>query len=617
MRPPVRPIVRLTCALALLALPAAAGAGARIDPIAGAETLGLACAPATSADGVEYTRCTGEISSFDGVGLDTDLSLPKDQKPPYPTILMLHGWSQDKTAWQSPTRDGGTNPDKFHWNNVWFVSKGYAVVNYTARGFKESCGQLDAEADCVFPPNRAWTHLADRRWETKDSQHILGLLVDERIADPARLASTGGSYGGGQSWLLATSLPWTSPGGHAGLQLAAAVAKYPWTDLLNSLVPNGRASDDVNQQPSHEQPFGIPKESYIDGLYAAGRTFGEGRYNMSDPSEFHSHLDTQFGRVQAGEPYEPDPVIDLLAAEYRHKSPYHADQYFAAISAGTIHPVPVFSIQGWTDPLFPAIETLQMYRRLKAADPEYPIDMAFGDLGHSNAQNPPYQWEHINTQGNQFLNSFVLGQGQSTPTTHALAFVTHCPEAEGPKPTLEGTSWDQMAEGRVTATGAGSRTTTSSPPDPEELQTDPILQMDTCLTNGTSAKPGTWTWEVGNDGFTLLGLPEVKVAYAMTGADATVAFKLWDLPPAGDKVMVDRGVYRLSVAGGDPVNDTIDLDLFGNAWQFEPGHRIQLQISQTDAAYLRPDNLPSSITWSNPQLTLPVRQGFDLALAGV
>lgn len=612
----MRPLIRLLTALSLLALPGAAGAGARIDPADGAEALGLTCAPATSEDGVEYTRCTGEIPSFDNVGLDTDLSLPKDGKPPYPTILMLHGWSQDKTAWQAASRDGGGNPDKYHWNNLWFVSKGYAVVNYTARGFKESCGQLDNEADCVFPPNRAWTHLADRRWETKDSQHMLGLLVDEGIADPKRLASTGGSYGGGQSWLLATSLPWDSPAGHQDLQLAGAVAKYPWTDLLHSLVPNGRASDDVNQAPSHERPFGVAKESYIDGLYAAGRAVGEGRYNTSDPTELHSDLDAQFALVQAGEPYAT-PATDFLAAEYRHKSAYYADQYFAALAAGAVDPVPVFSIQGWTDPLFPAGETLQMYRKLKAVDPEYPIDMAFGDIGHSNAQNPPYQWEYINTQGNQFLNTFVLGQGVGSPTTHAFAFVTHCPEAEGPKPTLEGTSWDQMAAGLITAEGAGSRSTMSTPPDPEELQTDPILRMNTCLTNGTSAKPGTWTWDVGNDGFTLLGLPEVKVSYAMTGADATVAFKLWDVPSTGDKVLVDRGVYRLSVAGGDSPAGTIDLDLFGNAWQFEPGHRMQLQVSQTDAAYLRPDNLPSSISWSNLRLMLPIRQGLTGTLAAV
>jgi predicted acyl esterase len=614
MAPLTRLAVLVTLVVSSVGLSAAARA--EVDPVEAAEDLGLTCAPVTSADGVKYTKCTGELPSFDGVGLDTDLSLPVKGKAPLPTLLMLHGWSGDKTNWQASSRDGDGNPDKYHWNNVWFVSKGYAVVNYTARGFQGSCGQSELEADCVFPPNRAWTHLADRRWETRDSQHILGLLVDAGIADPERLASTGGSYGGGQSWLLATSLPWDSPDG-VELQLAGAVPKYPWTDLLNSLTPNGRASDDVDQTPSHETPFGIPKESYIAGLYAAGRAVGDGRYNTSDPSEVHSDLDAQFLRVQAGDPYEPDPVIDAIAAEYRHKSPYYAQDYFAALSAETIEPVPVFSIQGWTDPLFPAAETLQMYRKLKAADPDYPVYMAFGDIGHSNAQNPPRQWRHINGQGNQFLNTFVGGRGGGTPTTNVFAFITQCPETQGSQPPLSGTDWDHMASGLVTANGLGSRMTSSAPPDPEETETDPIVNMDTCLTNSTAPKPATWAWTVPDDGFTQVGLPEVEVSYSLAGLDATVAFKLWDVPPTGDKVLVDRGMYRLSVAGGDDPAGTIDLDLFGNAWRWEEGHQIQLQVSQTDTAYLRPDNLLSSISWSNPQLTIPIRQGFTQTLTSV
>ena len=99
-------------------------------------------------------------------------------------------------------------------------------------------------------------HVADRRWETKDSQTLLGDLVDAGVSDPSRLAASGGSYGGGQSWLLATSMPWKSAKG-ATLQLAAAVPHYPWTDLLYSLAPNGRENDDPPERilgPRREEP---------------------------------------------------------------------------------------------------------------------------------------------------------------------------------------------------------------------------------------------------------------------------------------------------------------------------------------------------------------------------
>ena len=153
-------------------LVAALAAWSQLTPPAGASSrptladraqtqLGLQCSPKTSNDGVHYTFCTGEIPSFDGIGLDTDLSIPTAATRPRPTLLMLHGWSQDKTVWEAKARSGD-GADTWHWNNVWFVSRGWVVVNYTARGFKQSCGSMDSDSDC----DRGYTHLAARRFET-------------------------------------------------------------------------------------------------------------------------------------------------------------------------------------------------------------------------------------------------------------------------------------------------------------------------------------------------------------------------------------------------------------------------------------------------------------------
>lgn len=605
-------VVTVTVLLAAVAPAGAAGSrpegkGPAQSPAEAASSLGMTCAPVTSEDGVTYEKCTGEIPSFDGIPLDADLSLPAGARGPLPTIVMLHGWGGNKGDWQATSREGD-GADRYHWNNVWFASQGYAVLNYTARGFQQSCGITDIDPACAT----GWTHLADRDHEGRDSQHLLGLLVDSGIADADRLAATGGSYGGGQSWLLATSVPWRTPAG-ATIQLSAAVPKYPWTDLLHSLIPNGRASDDADQSPSHEKPFGVMKDSYVTGLWAIGRAGGNGRYG-ANPVETHSFLDGQYALAQAGEPYAP-VATDIFARDFRNKSAYYATEYFSAVADGSVEPVPVFSIQGWTDPLFPAAETLQMYRKLKAIDADYPIYMAFGDLGHSYAKNPKGQWVHINTQGNQFLDQFVRGQGEGRPTTNIFAFVTSCPKNDDPQEPLSGTDWDRMAAGRVVAHGEGSRTTTWAPTNLEDgLATDPIVNGG-CRTEAASSNDplsATWTWPVPEGGFTMLGLPELKIDYSLTGVDATAAFKLWDVAPDGTKTLVDRGVYRLSVAGGDATSGTIDLDLFGNAWDFLPGHAFQLQVSQADVPFLRPDNLPSTISWSNAELSIPVRQGFTL-----
>ena len=79
------------------------------------------------------------------------------------------------------------------------------------------------------PTARAgWIHLADQRYEARDTQHLLGLLVDQGVARPGALGVTGISYGGGQSLELAflrdrirnpdgSFAPWRSPKGTAAV----------------------------------------------------------------------------------------------------------------------------------------------------------------------------------------------------------------------------------------------------------------------------------------------------------------------------------------------------------------------------------------------------------------
>ena len=601
----MRPISKLFAFVLFLSLAVPAGAQAKAPPTLdqlAASKLGMTCSAASSSDHrpVHYMSCSGEIPSFDGIGIDTDLSIPVGATSPLPAVLMLHGWGGDKTDWES-TSTAGDGADSWHWNNVFFVSNGWVAVNTTARGFQESCGMQDQDANCTD----GFTHLSDRRFETRDSQTILGKLVDAGIASRRKLAATGGSYGGGQSWLLATSTPWKSPKG-TRLQLAAAVAKYPWTDLLDSLAPNGRATPDRNQSGPHNDPFGVPKESYIDGLYATGRSSANGRYD-TNAADFGTDLDEQYQRVQQGEPYDPstDPRLQGMVDSFRYRSPYDATAYFKRLKAGTIRPVPVMSIQGWTDPLFPPVQTLQMFRKLKAADPGYPITMAFGDIGHSNATNPAWQWHRINRLAWGFLQAHVLGMRSKAPASQAYSFQTECTGSEHPA-AMSG-RWDSLANARdlFTETDVPAMTTSSADQNPADgAATDPIANMNTCLTeDSNTTDAGAAYYSFGAHGMHLLGLPTVTADYSLTGQDAVVAFKLWDQAPDGSKTLVTRGEYRLST--GDPAQGKIVTHLYGNDWVFPAGHRIVLQITQDDSPYLRPDNEPSSIDWSAITLDVP------------
>jgi hypothetical protein len=306
--------------------------------------------------------------------------------------------------------------------------------------------------------------------------------------------------------------------------------------------------------------------------------------------------------------------VQTFVQDYRNKSAYYANDYFAAVRSGTVKPVPVFSIQGFTDPLFPAVETLQMYRKLKAYDPNYPVAMAFGDIGHDNAQNPHAQWHWLNNQGNQFLN-FAFGEGAGTPTTTVSALLTQCPASDTLGQVFSGTSWDAIRRGVVHASAPSARTTTNPAVDPAGTADDPITNGAGCLQ--TSASPNdassSWSWPVPPSGFTQLGLPRLTVDYAMTGTDATLALRLWDVAPDGTKTLVDRGEYRLTAAANGPAG-TLTAELYGNCWKWQAGHRIQLQVTQNDFPYLRPDNEPSQLSLSNPHFDVPTAEAVDRTL---
>src|SRR5438270_7824266 len=84
--------------------------------------------------------CSGRIPSWDGVPLDTDLTLPAGPLVPRPLIVMLHGYANQKTEWESASA-ANDNPDKDHYNNFWLASQGYAVLTYTAPGSHSPVGQ--------------------------------------------------------------------------------------------------------------------------------------------------------------------------------------------------------------------------------------------------------------------------------------------------------------------------------------------------------------------------------------------------------------------------------------------------------------------------------------------
>jgi ABC-2 type transport system ATP-binding protein len=584
-------------ALALVAALACAGpASAQTDPLG---PLRDSCVGKTSTDPkpaprVRYRICTAKVESFDGTPLDVTLTLPaKRSGRRLPLVVFLHGFLSQKQEYLSETREG-TGPDRgdadsyktVRWNNIWFASRGYAVVTYSARGHGDSGGQIG---------------LASRDLEVRDTQHLTGLLVDRagslaRI-DRRRLGVIGGSYGGGQTWLLMTTRPdpkldygtWRTPQGRL-VTLGAAVPTYTWSDLLYSLVPSGRHLSSGVDPETATRPLGVAKITLLDGFLAtAGQRLPQQTYGW-------------LTRVNAGEPYDAgDPVVEEARRELTGpRSAFYQDDYFATLAERRVRRVPVFAAQGWTDPLFPAIEALRMYRRLNAASPGYPMRLYLGDFEHLTARAKVADLRHFHVLANHFLDRHLRGRGPKQPR-EVRAAITNCDEKRF-GPVIRARTYDELAPAQRSFELGGPKQTASRGAGP---LTDPVVLAQQrgrgCITTTAPASAGSATYRIPLDApATLVGLPRLTLSYTATAPDFELNAHLWDVGPDGTRTLIDRGAYR----GGPELSGTVEYELFGNAWHLKAGHELELELLQDDSTFLRPDNFASTVTVQDARLGL-------------
>jgi len=635
----VRRVLLGLIAAVALALPARAGA---------AELPPDFTAPCPAYGDVQI--CSGQVPSFDGTSLDVDLTLPMhDTGAQHPLIVMLHGFGNNKHEWEAKT-DEGDGADKLRWNNHWFAEHDYYVLTYTARGFRDDGPTDDSQpatpsGTSVGPP-AGTIHVKSRNWEIRDTQWLSALVAASfPDVDPSRVAVTGGSYGGGESWLQASQATWTFPHSRDPslpvLDLQVAVPKYPWTDLAYALAPNGHGGGPTRQDlyessqappdsdtgggtPATGNPLGVPKASYITGLFALGTTrgvFDEGV--PPDEENGPENIPAWNARITGtGDPYpDGDPLLQQAARGLTElRSAYYQDEGFTRQVGG--REVAVFSIQGWTDDLFNAVESFREFKYLKRLDPLWPVSVAVADVGHSRAQNRPETWQRLNAQAFQFLQSQIGGSHRQATTVFSQA--TSCATGVAPAVEVTATTPEGLSRGSLTVAYGGFPRTLTNPPgalDPNGLATDPITGNPGCRTSpGPAAGGYTGVSEPLPDYTSYVGLGEVRVQYALTPAatQAQLDARVWDVPPSGPALLVTRGMYRLDTLNGyDTPAGTLRLPLWGNHWQLAPGHRIRLDLTQADDPTLRPNNLPSSLEiLSSPRLILPTREAREQALTG-
>jgi predicted acyl esterase len=587
---------------------------------------------------IDFRLCRGKVTARDGtVKLDTDVTLPGRGRGPFPLIVMLHALGGAKQSYeclgeQTPGA-GGSSPGckvvegtggTYRYNNLWFASRGYAVLNYTARGFHNSkCVNDDKPSqdadDVLYPPSTygpspaCMLQLDHVDHEVTDTQYLVGRLVDGTLLELSniefiarKIGVTGVSYGGGHTWLLTRENSWRSPKGRS-IRVGAAVPIIGFTDLADSIAPNGRARDDVVQTTDAgergAQAVGVLKESYVEAFVLALTL------TAAEFGALPGYLKAWNERFGNGEPYDDALVQDALDKLLLERSAYYVP------SAGKR--TPILAVQAFTDGVFPAIESLRMYTRLVEEDADYPIRVYLGDWGHPIAQNKAGETLYIARLVNRWFGHYLKKVG-AEPAGIVEARRTSCGESIGRL--YRGTSWEDLrTEPFATENAvAGVLGTPSADPHAAAVDPDPSRpNAGRCRTTGTAVAPDNVAVNVAvpPEGLTMLGLPEVTLTADPSAAEMYVVARLWDVDPAaGEQTLVTRGVWRL---GGDEAGQIVVMQLFGNAYRFRPGHEIRLELTADDArAFKNWEQLnvpaPGEIAISNVGLSIPVADAANL-----
>jgi pimeloyl-ACP methyl ester carboxylesterase len=576
-----RPALLGAAVAALLALAPASPASAA-DPT----PFGHACTPQNGVRFCPTTDLASRPTSFDGTPLDIDVTLPPTGDGPFPTILLLHGLGGDKTSFESAGADAA-------YTNWAFAQKGYAVVTPTARGFGNSCGKVESRTPgCTT----GWTRLGDMRYEVRDIQTLVGQLVDQGVVNPKAIGSTGISYGGGFSTMLAflkdrvrlpdgSYQPWTSPKG-TPISLTAAWPRWLWSNGEAIFTRNGRG-------PWSRTPTGVEAQAYAGGIF--GVAFGgfvapTGGDLSTDITRWKSQLDSgTFGAATTA----------TLDNSYN----YHG---VAGVS-GT--PSPLLLQSGWTDALFPVGQSLGAYDHIRSQSKSAPVALQVADLGHAPGANHPKDVAAFDAQGLAFFDAWVKGAGGTKPAPGSVtAFTMTCPAtaSAGGGP-IKASSFSRLSTSKLTF-GAGSskalKITSKGASSKLAGELSPLSATGShCATHAVD-KTSKAVVATVSKGQTLIGQPVITGTVAVKGRYGQLDARLWDLnAKTGKQQLIDRGAYRLK----DNEKGTFRFTLDGNGWKFPKGHRIVVELLGRDAPTYGVSPATFSATLTKVKVSLPVR----------
>jgi hypothetical protein len=420
------------------------------------------------------------------------------------------------------------------------------------------------------------------------------------------VAVTGASYGGGHSW-LALLAPTFSTRMGTNVRIRTVVPIAPWTDLLYSLMPNGSPRSSVDRP-------GALKFSYASAFYWGGqREPGDGPEPWYD--NYPAYLRAWYTSLVATEPtLNPlyPQVRDGLAG---YRSIWWQQGFWTAIAA---NPVPIFQVQGLTDDLFPLDEAKRMLLALNRLSPGYPIASYFGDIGHPGARNKPGEIEYVMGLIRAWLAYYLKGVG--APPAHIIHAAITRP-ADTPfssADVIPVASYAELSNDRRDFTFPDVRELLNPASGlPSGAFRDPVLEaglvaageLEPYLGPEPVIDPTAVAFEVElSEPLLIAGQPQVTLDAVPTASRVQFNVRLFGIGD-GHVELITRGTYTFDTGGVAPPLSPIALTIqtYGNLWQAARGHRLRLEITNVDAPFLAPSQVPSATTISNVRLVLPVR----------
>ncbi len=474
--------------------------------------------------------------------------------PAAPAAIYIHGWGGRRL----------TGTDNLAYK---IAAAGYVVLSYTARGFGagESGGQVS-----LAGPN-----------EINDLEEIIDWLIDDPdgVIGPrvSKIGVVGASYGGGHGFQIATDP-----------RVAAVCALVGWTDLEQSLYPNGV----INYKLGLAEFYG-----------------GLERDHSSPP--FYNYSQLQFDMFDAaaeGRAY-PDQVKRKLS----NRSIARRDENARESLIETRKPkAPIFIIQSWDDYLFPATQVMDVYEQIDS-----PKQIYLGRSGHPPGGHA-YEGEEIyfGVQVIRWFDHFLRGIGGKDSRTVASApspFRNTLYNIHSlPSPAVEMTSYylkpngklltkkKKKKAGRDTAGGTFQRQRIRSSQLGAEIPSQ--ADMFSATVEGIPSVPSQLVytlapWAADTE---IFGSSEMSFYLSSdTSPDIDIIVRSYDVGQDGTETEVTVGVMRVSGLQAGEIRKVTFRD-FGDHWIFRRGNRLRIKISNIDFPDFRPpgtnDDQPSTIT---------------------